>query len=297
MTEKLIHVVSIIHFMCKIIGITSYSIKKIDTKKIFVRTKIGIVLNFFIGVTFVLMSNVTDCHNEEDDVEFTSSSIATWISYFHLIVIIGTMNLKQNQIIDIFYKLIRFHKLVDRITKRPVNVAKLSTGLKWYIGVQYLQMLIMLGIHMSGTQLSWLCYGKLMIRHIVRIHVETLFVCFLIISKYILHGFNRSLEKDEDFGERPGLVVDDVKGVFQICYELKKHIQNVFQINLFIKFVYIILEFATTLYSVVAPIIDDWIVFIPVHWLITLLLNSILLIYPVTSFCKEVRDIIKFGKI
>jgi hypothetical protein len=282
--------------MCKIIGITSYSIKKNDKKKIFVRTKIGIVLNFFIGVTFVLMSNVTDCHNEEDDVEFTSSSIATWISYFHLIVIIGTMNLKQNQIIDIFYKLIRFHKLVDRITKRPVNVAKLSTGLKWYIGVQYLQMLIMLGIHMSGTQLSWLCYGKLMIRHIVRIHVETLFVCFLIISKYILHGFNRSLEKDEDFGERPGLVVDDVKRVFQICYELKKHIQNVFQINLFIKFVYIILEFATTLYSVVAPIIDDWIVLLPVHWLTTLLLNSILLIYPVTSFCKEVRDIIQFDK-
>jgi hypothetical protein len=296
MTQNLINLVSILHFMCKIIGITSYSIKRNNKNKIFVRTKLGIMLNFFIGVTFVLMSNVTDCHNEEDDVAFASSSIALWMSYIHLIVIMGTMNLKQNRIIDIFHKLIKFHKLVDTMTKRPVNVAKLSTGLKWYMGLMYLQMLIMFAIHLCNVQLGWLCYGKIMTRHIVMIHVETLFVCYLITSKYILHGFNRSLEKDEDFGERPGLVVDDVKRVFQICYELKKHIQNVFQINLFIKFMYIILEFATTLYSVAGSIIDDWIVLLPVHWLTTLLLNSILLIYPVTSFCKEVRDIIQFDK-
>ena len=140
-------------------------------------------------------------------------------------------------------------------------------------------------------QLTLLCHFKFFCAHVKVITGEMLVFSYLMVVVKGNKKFNLFLKTNKKI-ER-----EKTKRILDLCFEIKKDIQNFSQIFGFFKVVFAIIEVATTLYTIWRydrrnSFLDD---VVNLHWLLELLLQTYLFLLPHVLFYKNVAFTVVFS--
>ncbi|KAJ3661990.1 hypothetical protein Zmor_006360 [Zophobas morio] len=294
--QRLINLFSWLFFVCKWTGFTSYSLvndpgDKNQDRKIFKRTGVSIFINIVIITLLVLLIDVRTCVGTSDSVNNVSTLIALTIDALYFVVLVLIMNFKQTRVVSIFYRLVAFGELVEEITRRKIDESKVQRFLRIYVFVVYSSLVVMLAtnwwqaININPFLLFWLLKDTFL--RFVSFSGEILIFYYMFIAITIARKFNGFL-KEADVVERK-----QIKQIFQTYCDLKHDIQNITQVIIFFKIVWLIIELAITFYQIIIlgqssdeePYLDSPITL--VYWIFELSLEVCLLLCPFIVYYRE----------
>jgi hypothetical protein len=298
MPRKLITSFSYLFFACKCTGLTAYTFKRNVANQciIFKRNSLGRFINcLYVLITLLTFLSTTNCFEEDNAIESTSSHIAMIIygSYFSALIL--TLNFKQTRVVTTFYKIVYFKVMIQKILKRNIDTFNLSRILRYYVFIRTGSIILMFICNVSlafVTELSDLvCAIKLLFITIITGTGEYLIFCYLMTTSIILKQLNNSLK------ELKTISFNDTKNILQFYFDLKKDIQNISQIFVFFKVIYSTVQLAAILYQLLTQEEDDdWTLSAQIYnfatvfcWFLTVTLEMLLMLYPFVHYYEQVK--------
>lgn len=290
MKSQLLSSFSFLFLVCKYLGLTSYTI---TNTKIFKRSKRDRVINVILLILiFFGTIKIKTCHNKYDKYGNVSSHISRIILYVYFVVLIGTLNVKQTKIVKLFSKILDLEKFVLNITNKNIDVTTLTKNLKYFIIAHCINTLILIIlnlplIYIIGVPLC-ICVLKFALTCFVQVTAEALLFHFLNSTVIIIRHLNNNFET---------VSLNNVIKCYNILFALKKKIEEIIGFYAFVKITHIVIEIATTLYSLRRDIhvlyysdetVLNMVLVLNAYWLIHTAFQTFLLIYPITNFWNEV---------
>ena len=300
MERQLINLTSWLFFVCKWTGFTSYSITYTPThptkRNIFTKTKSSNYLNAVLVLVIVFFSlDFSDFFLNVDKVDMVFSLISSVLYMHYLTILILILNMKQTRVVTTFSKIVSFAVLTQKITNRNIDVAKVKKILKLYTLITYANLLIMWSANwFSVSNYARIDFIMWMIKDAVLnfsvVSGEILIFYYLVITINIVRQFNDFLKTESETEIRK------IKVVFQSYADIKKNIQNISQIVVFFKTVYIVIELAATIYQIfiMGQIYENKyfsklpLILVTGYWIFVLMFQAFSVICPFIFYYREV---------
>jgi hypothetical protein len=297
MAHKTFYLINWIFLVLKCFGLSAYTLKNNESNQtiVFKRTNWDKLINLLIFlIVVILTANMTDCHKEFNKTGFISGHITKIFFYIYFLLLMITMNYKQTEFVDIFYKIMEFERITNQDLNKKISVLKMSRILKYFVLKLFIGFVFMLVSNLYLVSIQNLikntCFLKGVITTIVTHHSETLIFYYIITVKDIVYHLNKSLKAANDI-----LVV---RRKYQLCLDIKKKIEKVSQFYLIFKLGYIISEFSTAMYTAITvtqmmDLFEHFLSNLHIFGLFAynfseLLWLMVFTVYPYASFSQEV---------
>lgn len=281
----------------KWVGLTSFSLEKtkhISKRSFKVHKKTQIKNLFFWAILCYIALDLTDCHHQQIMVGAILLKTTQLLYSLYACLLFAILNLKQTKISQICLDLLNFEYIVNKLLLTTINVSQGSSTIFIYNIAQILNlstffMMLLYTIFSFDVYLIVCCF-KALVLWIVIHEGEGFLFYFMAILTNIMTQFGKKFTLNNQIFSTTA-----VKQIYHQYFDLKKQMQEIYNLFLIIKVIYLICGVGFSIYTTLHVYREttqfwNWTILgLYGYWMFNSLINVISIIYPFAHFYQTVR--------
>lgn len=235
-------------FAIKCLGLTSYTP---NIRADFSKTNFSTFLkSTIIILILILLVSVDNCVYHYEDVAYAFEIISHYVAYLYIFVLIIVFNSKQTSLLNIYYTISNFEKLIENVSKKRLNITKIKRNI---IRIRMLRnfwilfyLFIYIGLKVCVGTVSVACGFQYLLLITMTNVTELLLIYFFVITVHILKHFNAHLRQNPS--KVPLKILRKIYGAY---FDVKARLQNINGILIFFKFTNCSLNVTGMIYAII----------------------------------------------